>query len=166
MALSAAHAGIAARIAALDITLPDFSDGSYYGQSYGRMKPHHIVGRVLYLSGHTPVRDGRVLHPGRVGGEVTPQQGYDAARLTGINMIGGMMHALGDLGRVRGLIRCLCFVACEPAFNDVHLVSSGCSDVLAEVFGPEAGIGGRATIGVQSFCDRMCFETWAEVEID
>ena len=61
--------------------------------------------------------------------------------------------------------RCLCFVACTPDFYDVHLVSSGCSDLLAEVFGDPAGIGGRATIGVQSLCDRMCFETWAEVEI-
>jgi enamine deaminase RidA (YjgF/YER057c/UK114 family) len=154
-----------ARLAEMGITLPDFTDGSYYGQSYGRMVPHRIVGNVLYLSGHTPVRDGRVLHPGRIGAEVSVEQGYEAARLTGINMIGGMKHALGDLSRVRGIIRCLCFVACEPDFNDVHLVSSGCSDLLAEVLGDPAGIGGRATIGVQSLCDRMCFETWCEVEI-
>jgi enamine deaminase RidA (YjgF/YER057c/UK114 family) len=153
------------RISQLGITLPNFEDGSYYGTNYGQMKPHHIVGNVLFLSGHTPVLEGRVLHPGRIGGAVTAEQGYEAARLTGINMIGGMKHALGDLDRVKGLIRCLCFVACEPEFNDVHLVSSGCSDVLAQVFGPDAGIGGRATIGVQSLCDKMCFETWAEVEI-
>ncbi|WP_198654824.1 RidA family protein [Albibacillus kandeliae] len=153
------------RLAELGITLPDFSDGNYYGTTYGKMKTHHIVGNVLYLSGHTPVQNGQVLHPGRVGGEITPEQGYEAARLTGINMIAGMKHALGDLGRVKGLIRCLCFVACEPDFNDVHLVSSGCSDVLFDVFGDPAGIGGRATIGVQSLCDKMCFETWSEVEI-
>jgi len=63
------------------------------------------------------------------------------------------------------MIRVLCFVACEPDFNDVHLVSSGATDVIAEVFGEPAGIGGRATIGVQSLCDKMCFETIAEVEI-
>ncbi len=154
------------RLKALDIQLPDFTDGSYYGQSYGRMVPHRIVGKVLYLSGHTPLSGGKVLHPGRVGSDVTVAQGYAAARLTGINMIGGMKHALGDLERVKGIIRCLCFVACEPDFNDVHLVSSGCSDLLAEVLGDPAGIGGRATIGVQSLCDRMCFETWCEVEID
>lgn len=129
------------------------------------MKTHHIVGNVLYLSGHTPVRNGVDLHPGRIGSEVTVEQGYKAARLTGINMIAGMKHALGDLGRVKGMIRCLCFVACEPDFNDVHLVSSGCTDVIAEVFGDPAGIGGRATIGIQSLCDKMCFETMAEVEI-
>lgn len=153
------------RLAQAGISLPDFGGSGYYGAAYGRMRPHRIVGNVLFLSGHTPVRDGAVLHPGRVGGAVSAAQGYEAARLTGINMIGGMKHALGDLGRVKGLIRCLCFVACEPGFTDVHLVSSGCSDLLAEVFGEEAGVGGRATIGVQSLCDEMCFETWAEVEI-
>ncbi|XDA96934.1 RidA family protein [Sulfitobacter sp. LCG007] len=152
------------RVRELGLVLPDFGD-SYYGTSYGRMRTHRIVGNVLYLSGHTPVAGGKILHPGRIGAEVSVAQGYEAARLTGINMIGGMKHALGDLGRVRSLIRCLCFVACEPGFNDVHLVSSGCSDILADVFG-DAGIGGRATIGVQSLCDRMCFETVAEVEID
>ena len=153
------------RLVQMGIDLPDLGGDGYYGTAYGRMKPHHIVGNVLYLSGHTPVRDGKARHPGRVGDEITAEQGYQAARLTGINMIAGMKHALGELDRVRGLIRCLCFVACSPDFYDVHLVSSGCSDLLAEVFGDPAGIGGRATIGVQSLCDRMCFETWAEVEI-
>ena len=153
------------RLAELGIELPDLAGGAYYGQTYGNMKSHHIAGNVLYLSGHTPVRDGKVIHPGRVPSEVTVEQGYEAARITGINMIAGMKLALGDLDRVKGLIRCLCFVACEPDFNDVHLVSSGCTDVIAEVFGQPVGIGGRATIGVQSLCDRMCFETMAEVEI-
>lgn len=154
-----------ARIRDLGMELPDFSNGSYYGTSYGKMKTHHIVGNVLYLSGHTPVRDGVVLHPGRVGAAVSVAQGYEAARLTGLNMLGGMRHALGSLDRVKGMIRCLCYVACEPGFTDVHLVSSGCTDVLVEVLGEEAGTGGRATIGVQSLCDAMCFETVAEVEI-
>ena len=150
---------------ALGVELPDLSGENYYGLHYGNMKPHHVVGNVLFLSGHAPIRNGEILHPGRVGGAVSTEQGYEAARLTGLNMIAGMKHALGDLDRVVGLIRCLCFVACEPHFSDVHKVSSGATDLLAEVFGDPAGIGGRATIGVQSLCDRLCFETWAEVEI-
>lgn len=147
------------------ITLPDLSGGNYYGLAYGPMKTHHIVGNVLFLSGHVPIADGTILHPGRIGGAVSVEQGYQAARLTGINMIAGMKHALGDLDRVKGMIRCLCFVACEPGFTDVHKVSTGCSDVLIEAFGDEVGRAGRATIGVQSLCDNLCFETWAEVEI-
>ena len=153
------------RLQSLGIEVPDLSGESYYALRYGNMKPHHIVGNVLYLSGHAPIRNGVILHPGRVGGALSVEQGYEAARLTGINMIAGMKHALGDLDRVAGLIRFLCFVACEPHFTDVHKVSSGATDLLAEVFGDPAGIGGRATIGVQSLCDSLCFETWAEVEI-
>ena len=149
----------------LGIELPDFGDENYYGQSYGKMKTHHIVGNVLYLSGHTPVINGTVMHPEQIGADVTVEQGYAAARLTGINMIADIKHALGNLDKVKGFIRCTCFVACEADFNDVHLVSSGCTDVIADVFGQTVGIGGRATIGVQSLCDRMCFEILSEVEI-
>lgn len=147
------------------ISLPDVSGENYYGLSYGPMKTHHIVGSVLYLSGHAPIERGEILNPGRLGSSVTIEQGYAAARLTGLNMISGMKQALGDLNRVKGIIRCLCFVACEPDFTDVHKVSTGCSDVLIEAFGDEIGRGGRATIGVQSLCDSLCFETWSEVEI-
>jgi enamine deaminase RidA (YjgF/YER057c/UK114 family) len=147
------------------IELPDLSGGSYHGLAYGPMKSYHTVGNVLFLSGHVPINTAGVLSPGRIGGAVTVEQGYAAARLTGLNMIATMKDALGDLDRVKGIIRCLCFVACEPGFTDVHKVSTGCSDILIEAFGDEVGRAGRATIGIQSLCDDMCFETWSEVEI-
>ncbi|MGI9423829.1 MAG: RidA family protein [Hyphomicrobiaceae bacterium] len=153
------------RLGELGIELPDLSGGNYYGLNYGPMKAHHIVGNVLFLSGQVPIKDGKILHPGRVGGAVTAEEGYAAGRLTGLNMIATMKDALGDLDRVKGMIRCLCFVACEPGFTDVHKVSTGCSDILIEVFGDEVGRAGRATIGIQSLCDDLCFETWSEVEI-
>lgn len=153
------------RLAALGLTLPDFGTQGYYGIGFGPMKPHHIVGPVLHLSGHVPIRNGEILHPGRLGEGVTVAQGYAAAQLTGLNAVAGMKHALGDLGRVRGVIKCLCFVACAPDFTDVHKVSSGLSDRLTEIFGEEIGLACRATIGVQSLAGNLCFETWMEVEI-
>lgn len=153
------------RLSALGLVLPDFSTEGYYGTGFGPMKPHHIIGNVLHLSGHVPIHDGAMLHPGRLGREVTTAQGYEAARLTGLNAIAGMKHALSDLARVRAIVKCLCFVACEPDFTDVHKVSTGLSDILVEVFGPESGTACRATIGVQSLADGLCFETWMEVEI-
>jgi len=153
------------RIEELGIALPDFGRQGYYGEQFGRMKSHHIVGDVLHLSGHVPVRDGELVHPGRLGSSVSLEQGYEAARITGINAVAGMKYALGDLERVAGIIKSLCFVACEPDFTQVHKVSSGHSDLLHEVFGEVAGTGCRATIGVQTLADNLCFETWMEVEI-
>lgn len=155
---------IEARIAELGLEPPDFAAEGYYGGAYGPMKPHHIVGQVLHLSGHTPIRGGEILHPGRLGAAVNPEQGYAAARQTGLNAIAGMKLALGDLDRVRAIVKCLCFVACTPDFTKVHNVSTGLSDVLRAVFGDEIGLAPRATIGVQTLADDMCFETWMEVE--
>lgn len=154
------------RLATLDLALPDFGRQGYYGTGFGPMKPHHIIGPVLHLSGHVPIRNGDILYPGRLGEAVSIAEGYEAAQLTGLNAIAGMKHALGDLRRVRGIIKCLCFVACAPDFSDVHKVSSGLSDRLTEVFGEEIGLACRATIGVQSLAGNLCFETWMEVEID
>jgi hypothetical protein len=72
---------------------------------------------------------------------------------------------MGDLERVKSIVRTLNFVVCTPEFTDVHKVSSGLSDLLAEVFGRERGIGGRATIGVMALAGGNCFETWATVEL-
>ena len=93
------------------------------------------------------------------------QQGYEAARLTGVNCLAALKQALGSLDRVVAIVRTLNFVVCTPDFYDVHKVSSGLTDLLAEVLGPERGIGGRATIGVMSLARNNCFETWLTAEV-
>lgn len=154
------------RIAELGLELPDFGGASYYGASYGSMKPFHVSGNMLHLSGHVPQKpDGAgILHPGRLGETVTLEQGIEAARLTGLNVLAGIKQAIGDLDRVSAFVKSLNFVACAPDFFDVHKVSSGMTDLLAEVFGRDIGIGCRATIGIQTLALNNCFETWAEVE--
>jgi enamine deaminase RidA (YjgF/YER057c/UK114 family) len=149
----------------LGIELPDFGATTYYGASYGKMKPFHRTGNLLFLSGHIPERDGQVVHPGRLGDTVTLEQGYEAARLTGINCLAALRQALGSLDRVVAIVRTLNFVVCTPTFYDVHRVSSGLTDLLAEVLGPERGIGGRATIGVMTLARNNCFETWLTAEV-
>jgi enamine deaminase RidA (YjgF/YER057c/UK114 family) len=141
------------------------SGPGYYGQTYGAMKPFHLAGGLLHLSGHVPVRDARPLHPGRLGDTVTIEQGYQAARLAAVNAIAGMKQALGDLDRVAAIVKSLNFVVCTPDFHDVHKVSSGLSDLFVEVFGEAIGIGCRATIGVQALADNYCFETWITAEV-
>jgi enamine deaminase RidA (YjgF/YER057c/UK114 family) len=132
------------RIEDLGLALPDFGEKGYYGGNFGTMKPFHIEGTVLHLSGHVPWKpEGGLLHPGRLGSTVTIPQGYEAARLTALNALAGARHALGSLSRIRAVIKSLNFVACEPDFTEVHKVSSGLSDLLVEVFGEEVGLGGR-----------------------
>ena len=154
-----------ARVAELGLALPDFGAASYYGASYGKMKPYHRAGNILFLSGHVPERDGEILHPGRLGAEVTLEQGCEAARLTGINCLAALKQAVGDLDNVVAIVRSLNFVVCTHDFHEVHKVSSGLTDLLAEVFGPERGIGCRATIGVMALARNNCFETWLTAEV-
>ena len=154
-----------ARVAELGLALPDFGAASYYGASYGKMKPYHRVGSILFLSGHVPEADGEILHPGRLGAEVTLEQGYAAARLTGVNCLAALKQAVGDLDNVVAIVRSLNFVVCTHDFHEVHKVSSGLTDLLAEVFGPERGIGCRATIGVMALARNNCFETWLTAEV-
>jgi enamine deaminase RidA (YjgF/YER057c/UK114 family) len=158
----------------MDIQLPDLGTGNsdlgisekYYGQRYGKMKPFHRIGNLLMLSGHVPdLPDGTVMHPGRVGAEVTVEQAYKAARQTGINCLAGIRQAIGDLDKVVALVRTLNFVVCAPGFTAPNLISSGLTDLFAEAFGPRIGIGCRATIGVVSLANNHCFESWMDIEV-
>jgi len=158
-------ATIESRLIDLGYELPPIVGDDYYGTLYGTMKPYHIVGPVLHLSGHVPINDGKPVFPGRLGESVTTEQGQEAAELTAMNAIAGMKQALGDLDRVVSIIKSLNFVACAPDFTDVHLVSSAMADRFVEIFGEKRGIGCRATIGVQTLANNFCFETWIEVEI-
>jgi enamine deaminase RidA (YjgF/YER057c/UK114 family) len=149
----------------LGIELPDFGPNTYYGANYGKMKPFHRIGNLLVLSGHVPdLPDGTKMFPGRIGAEVTVEQGYAAARQTGINCLAGIKQAIGDLDKVVALVRTLNFVVCAPGFTDPNLVSSGLTDLFAELFEEERGIGCRATIGVMSLANNHCFETWMDIE--
>jgi len=156
------------RLKELGIELPmqTADQKDYYGQKYGKMKPYYRSGDILFLSGHTAgMRDGKVLYPGVLGQDVSIEEGYQAARLTGLHCLAGIKDAIGDLDRVTGLVRSLCFVASAPGFIEPHKVASGLTDLFADVFGDEIGVGPRATIGVMSLADNYCFETWMTVAV-
>ena len=150
----------------MGLDLPDFDRDGYYGADYGTMKPFHRVGSLLFLSGHVAQIGTQITHKGRLGQDLSVEQGYAAARQTGINVLGGIRQAVGSLDRVKSIVRTLNFVVCTPDFPDVHKVSSGMSDLFVEVFGRERGLGGRATIGVMALANGVCFETWATVEVE
>ena len=150
---------------AMGLDIPDFDRTGYCGADYGTMKPYHRVGSLLFLSGHVAQIGTEITHKGRLGQDLSTEQGYAAARQTGLNLLGGIRQAVGSLDRVTSIVRTLNFVVCTPDYEDVHKVSSGLSDLLVQVFGPERGLGGRATIGVMALAGGVCFETWATVEV-
>ncbi|WP_132203839.1 RidA family protein [Leucobacter luti] len=156
-----------ARVAELGLEIPDYSQGGYHGTFYGSMKAFHKTGNLLFLSGHVEDalgKNGSPIHAGRLGAEVTIEEGYQAARRTALNCLGTMRLALGSLDNVKCLVNSLNFVVSAPDFVDVNLVSSGATDLFRDVFGDEAGLGGRATIGVTSLAANHCFENWMTIE--
>lgn len=117
-------------------------------------------GALVYLSGQGPTVDGVPAIRGKLGGEVTPEQGYEAARLCALNLLGVLRREIGDLERVRRVVKLLVFVASETGFADQPRVANGASDLLVEVFG-ERGRHARSAIGTS----QLPFDIPVEIEM-
>jgi enamine deaminase RidA (YjgF/YER057c/UK114 family) len=106
-------------------------------------------GNLLFLSGHGPLRDGRIAYQGRIGRDLTVEQGQEAARLTGLNLLASVRAAVGSLDRVRRVVKVLGMVQCADDFTDHPRVINGFSDLMVEVFG-DAGRHARSAVGMGS----------------
>lgn len=123
-----------------------------------------MEGDLLFLSGQGPLEaDGR-QHVGKVGGTVTALEAYHHARLTGINLLAVMSDALGDLSRVRRVVKLFGMVNAVSDFADHPAVINGCSDLLTAVFG-EAGQHARSAVGQASLPGNITVEIEAVVAI-
>ncbi|MDT2006627.1 RidA family protein [Rhodococcus opacus] len=105
-------------------------------------------GQQLYTAGQIPVRDGSLIAAGQVGGEVPVDIAIECARLCAINALAAAQSALGDLRRVRKVVKLTAFVAADPHFVDFPTVGDGASRLLLEVFGASAGRHVRTAVGV------------------
>jgi enamine deaminase RidA (YjgF/YER057c/UK114 family) len=105
-----------------------------------------VQGDLAYASGHGPFDGDRQLVTGRVGGDVSVEQGYDAARATGLSMLASLKQELGDLDRVSAWIKALGFVNCAEGFNNTPAVINGFTDLIVELWG-DAGRHARSAIG-------------------
>ncbi|MFT4215046.1 MAG: RidA family protein [Microbacterium sp.] len=153
------------RVRDLGLDIPDYANPPYGSRYGGGLKAFHRVGNFVELSGLTPEgRDGTQLHPGTVGLDVTLEQAREAARLTAIHSLGMIRYAVGSLDNVAGLSRALCFVLCPPGFDRLNEVSNGVTELYVDVFGPEIGAVGRASIGATSLSRSNCFELWLSFE--
>jgi len=111
----------------------------------GNYVPYRLVGNLLFLSGQGP-RDEKGLMTGKLGAEITLEEGYKRARIVGLGLLGAMRDALGSLDRVDFIVKLLGMVNAVPTFNDSPKVINGCSDLFVEVFG-DAGRHARSAVG-------------------
>ncbi len=126
-----------------------------------------VRGDRAYISGHGPQGpDGALSGPfGKVGADVTVEQAYHAARLTALSMLASLQRELGDLDRVTAWLRIFGMVNAAPGFADEPAVINGCSDLILELYGPEAGQHARSAAGLAELPWNIPVEIEAEVEI-
>jgi enamine deaminase RidA (YjgF/YER057c/UK114 family) len=107
----------------------------------------HVEGGLAHVSGHGPVNGAETLVQGKVGDDVNPEEGADAARLTGLAILASLRAELGELDRVRRWVKALGLVNCAPGFNRTPQVVNGFSGLILELWG-EDGRHARSAIGV------------------
>jgi enamine deaminase RidA (YjgF/YER057c/UK114 family) len=107
------------------------------------------VGNLLFVSGHGPYKDGKIKTSGKVGKELTTEEGYQVARNVGLNCLASVKAAVGDLEKVKRVVKLLGMVHCTEDFKDQPKVINGCSDLLVEVFG-DIGKHARSAVGMQA----------------
>jgi hypothetical protein len=109
-----------------------------------------VVGSIAYVAGHSPqAEDGSIAGPlGKVGRDLDIEQGYAAARLTGLSILGSLRRALGDLDRIAAWGRVFGMVNAAPGFERMPEVVNGFSDLIVEVFGPTIGSHARSAVGL------------------
>jgi enamine deaminase RidA (YjgF/YER057c/UK114 family) len=134
-----------ARLQELKLTLPPPP------RPMAKYRPALLQGNLLYVSGHGPARlDASSPVEGRVGDQLTAEQGKEAARLVGLNILSTVRNTLGSLDKVKRLVKTLGMVNAAADFRDHPQVINGFSELMAQVFGEEAGVGVRSAVGMGS----------------
>jgi len=114
----------------------------------GVYKPVLVVDKFLYVSGHGPVNSDGTLITGRLGADLDTEEGKLAARQVGLTMLSTIKTYFGDLKKIRRVVKIFGMVNCAPGFEKQPAVINGFSELMAEVFGEENGIGVRSAVGM------------------
>ncbi|NCT84750.1 MAG: RidA family protein [Comamonadaceae bacterium] len=141
---------IQAKLAELGITLPPLAVPAAAYQPFVR------TGNLLFLSGHIAKKDGKPW-VGQLGKDVDTATGQAAARAVAIDLLGTLQAATGDLGKVVRVVKVMSLVNSTPDFTEQHLVTNGCSELLAAVLG-DAGKHARSAFGVAQIPMGACVE--------
>jgi enamine deaminase RidA (YjgF/YER057c/UK114 family) len=121
-------------------------------------------GNLVFLSGHGPLEKDRLIM-GKLGSDLTVEEGYQAARLVALGLLGSLKALIGDLARVRRIVKLLGMVNCDSAFTDHPRVVNGASDLLVEVFG-ERGRHARSAVGMNALPLNIAVEIEMIVEVE
>ena len=127
--------------------------------------PYVLANGFLYLSGQGPRHPDGGMHCGKVGAEVSVEDAYAHAKLVGLGLLSVAHLALGDLGRVRRVVKLLGMVNATPVFGDHPKVINGCSDLFVAVFG-DAGKHARSAVGMGSLPGNITVEIEAILQVD
>jgi enamine deaminase RidA (YjgF/YER057c/UK114 family) len=146
------------KLKALNISLPEVT------QPVAAFVPFVRSGKLLFISGHIAKIDGKPW-VGQLGRELSTEQGKDAARRVAIDLLGTLHGALGDLEKVRRILKLLVLVNSDPSFTEQHLVANRASELLVEVFGDE-GKHARAAFGVPQIPFGSCVEIDLVAEVE
>lgn len=114
----------------------------------GVYRPILVVDKYLYVSGQAPVNFDGSLMQGRVGDDISLEEGKLAARQVGLTMLSTIITHFGDIDKVKRIVKVLGMVNCTPDFQRQPLVMNGFSELMADVFGKEYGIGARSAVGM------------------
>jgi enamine deaminase RidA (YjgF/YER057c/UK114 family) len=122
-------------------------------------------GSILFVSGHGALDDGRPVHTGRLGADLSTTQGAAAAEAVTLNLLATVKAELGHLSQVARCLKVVVFVNSTPEFAEQHLVANGATDLLGRVFGSKVGRSGRSAIGVAALPLGFAVEVEAIFEV-
>ena len=146
------------RLAELNITLPPVATPA------AAYVPFVQTGQLVFLSGHIAKKDGKVW-AGQLGKNISTAEGQQAARAVAIDLMGTLHAAVGDLNKVKRIVKVMSLVNSTGDFTEQHLVTNGCSELLGQVFGPQAGAHARSAFGVAQIPMGACVEIELIAEI-
>ena len=132
----------------------------------GVYKPLLIVGNFVFVSGHGPVKADGSMIVGRVGKDLTMEEGKQAAQQVGLAILATLRQSLGGFNRIKRVIKVLGMVNAVPEFERHPFVINGCSELFAKVWGEDNGIGVRSAVGMGSLPEKIPVEIEAMFELE
>jgi enamine deaminase RidA (YjgF/YER057c/UK114 family) len=117
-----------------------------------------VTGDLLFMSGCGPRRNDGTAITGKVGAQLTTEQGYEAARVVGLNMLANIRSVLGSLDRIERVVKVLGMVNCTPEFSEMPKVINGFSDLFVELLGAERGRAARSAVGMAALPGQIAVE--------